>query len=229
MDFVQVAADKRDTALKPKQLRSNSLLPAEFYGGGKKNLSLQMDYQSFRHAYQKSGESTVIELTVEGQKEPLTVLVHQIQYDPATGKMMHVDFINVRMDQEVHTNIPLEFVGVSPAVKDLSGMLMTNISELEVKCLPKYLVHSIEVDISGLEDFNAVIHVSDLIIPENIEVVTDPERSVVTVMAPREEEEEPETEEEGVEGEEGEEGEEGAEGEEGSEEKKEEGSEEKSD
>ena len=213
MDFVQLVAEKRDTALKPKHLRSKSILPAEFYGHGKENLSLQMDYQAFRHAYKKAGESTVIELEVGGQKEPITVLVHEIQYDPMTGKILHVDFKNVRMDEEVNTNIPLEFVGIAPAVKDLSGILMTNISELEVKCLPKYLVHSIEVDITSLEDFNAVIHVSDLIVPENIEVITDPERSVVTVMAPREEEEEIP-----VESEEGEEGEEGAEGEEKSEE-----------
>lgn len=185
MDFVQLTAEKRDTAIKSRQLRSNSLLPAEFYGSGKKNISLQMDYQTFRQAYKKAGASTVIQLSVEGEKEPLNVLVHEIQYDTVSGRMAHVDFINVRMDQEVHTHIVLEFVGVAPAVKDLNGVFTTNISEIEVKCLPQYLAHSIQVDISGLVDFHTSIHIKDLNIPEHMEVLMDQEQVVATVTAPR--------------------------------------------
>lgn len=185
MDFVQLTAGKRDTALKSRQLRSNSLLPAEFYGSGKQNISLQMNYQDFRQAYKKAGESTVIKLTVEGEKEPLNVLVHEVQYDTLSGRMLHVDFINVRMDQEVHTHIPLTFVGVAPAVKDLNGIFTTNISEIEIKCLPQYLVHSIEVDISGLVDFHTSIHIKELNIPEHMTVLMDEEQVVATVTAPR--------------------------------------------
>lgn len=191
MDFVQLTAQKRDRNLSARIVRLNSMIPAEFYGEGKQNISLQMNYQNFRKAYVAAGENTVIDLTIEGQNSPLKVLVHEVQRHPVTDKIIHVDFMDVRMDKEVHTHVPLEFVGESKAVKDLSGTLMTNITELEVKCLPQYLIHSIPVDISVLEDFHSSIHVKDLSVPSDIIVLDDPEQTVASVQPPRVEEETP--------------------------------------
>lgn len=217
MDNVLLTAEPRNKSVKAKHLLLESLLPAEIYGAQQENLSVQMDYQDFRKAYIVAGENTVIDLTV-GEGAARKVLVQKVDFEPVSGKMRHVDFVNVNMNKPVHANIPLEFVGTAPAVKDLGGMLMTNINEIEVKCLPGDLVHSIEVDISGLEDFHTVIHVSDLKISDKLEVLVDMERTVATVSAPAEEEvDEPV----GAAVPEGEEGAEGAEGAEGGEDKEE--------
>lgn len=189
MDTVVLRAQKRDKSVKAKHLLWEKVLPAEIYGSGLENVSVQMDYQEFRKAYIAAGENTVIDLTVEGTA-PRKVLVQKVDFEPVSGNMRHVDFMNVNMKKEVHTHIPLEFVGVAPAVKDFGGILMHNTSELEVKCLPGDLVHSIEVDISGLVDFGISIHVKDIKIPAGLTVLTDEELTVATVSAPKVEVEE---------------------------------------
>ncbi len=211
MAEVSLNVQTRDKNLKAKEILASGLLPLEYYGRGVENRSLQVDYQDFRRVFRNAGYNTVIELVVDG-KDKLNVLVHEVKLAPVTDKMTHVDLVNVRMDEEIHTQIPLEFVGVAPAVKELAGTLMTHLNELSVKCLPKDLVHSIEVSLESLVDFNSTIHVADVKVPDSIAVINDPEELVATVAAPREEE--PEEPVEGAEG-----AEEGAEGEE----KKEEG------
>ncbi len=178
----------RDKSAKAKDLLRADQLPAEFYGRGVENKSLQMDYQTFRKVFRKAGTNTIIELKVDGA-ESINVLVHEIQRDPVTDRYTHIDFINVRMGEELHTKIPVEFVGTAPAVKDMAGTLTVHLNEIEIKCLPKDLIHSIEVDISSLVDFHTFIRVKDLNVPSTIAVLNEPEDVVVTVTAPRVEEE----------------------------------------
>lgn len=187
MDTVELIAYKRNPAERARSLRAAGKIPAEFYGKGVSNLSLAMDYQTFRKIFRSAGENTILDLNVEGEGS-WKALIHEVQYDPRTDAICHVDFINVRMDQEVHTHIPLEFIGISNAVKNMAGILNTGLHEIEVKCLPKYLVHSIQVDLSALEDFSSVIHLKDLNVPEGLTVLNDLEQMVATVTPPREEE-----------------------------------------
>ncbi|HCW32814.1 MAG: ribosomal 5S rRNA E-loop binding protein Ctc/L25/TL5, large subunit ribosomal protein L25 [Candidatus Peregrinibacteria bacterium GW2011_GWE2_39_6] len=190
MDSVTLNALKRDTSLSAKQLRYEGFIPVEFYGENLPNQSLQIEYQTFRKVYIQAGKNTLVDLVV-GEAKPLKVLIHDVQFEPVSGTIAHVDFINIRMDKEVHTNVPLEFIGESPAIKNLGGILMTNIDELEIKCLPKDLIHSIKVDISILENLHTSIHVKDLQVPAEITVLSEPEQVVVSVIPPRAEEEEP--------------------------------------
>jgi large subunit ribosomal protein L25 len=116
MNSVSLATQKREQGISPRILRAQGFIPIEFYGFGVQNLSLQVEYQTFRKVYQKAGESTLIDLNVEGDKgRSFNVLVHDVQHDPLSGSITHIDLVNVRMDKEVHTHLPLEFVGESPA------------------------------------------------------------------------------------------------------------------
>lgn len=187
MDKAVLNVQVRDVAQKAKVLRREGLLVAEFYGHGMENMSLQMDYQEFRKLYRVAGENTVIDLKVDGGKT-LKALVHRVDYDPVTDDFIHVDFINVRMDEEVTTHIPIILEGQAPAVKELGGTLMHSLDELEIRCLPGDLIHEITVDIESLVDFHSVVRVSDIKVPEKIAVVTDAEVVVVTVTPPRAEE-----------------------------------------
>lgn len=213
METVKLEAQKRDTSVPVRTLRLDRKIPAVFYGKGKENMTLYMDYQTFRRVYIKAGSSTLIDLNVDGKSEK--VLVQDVQFNPISGSIEHVDLKAVDLTKPITADIPVVIVGEAPAVKDLGGVLNTVKHTLQVKCLPTNIPHDFQVDISGLAEFSDAIHISDIEVQEGVEILDNPEDVVAIVNAPRVEAE-PEPEE--VEGEEGEggeakEGEEGAEGE----------------
>lgn len=185
MDKVLLQARVRNLAIKMRDLRSDSRLPAVVYGQGN-NLVLDLDYEEVRKAYIKAGETTVVELDVDGKKYP--VLFKSLQFHPISDKIWHVDFYEVDMKAEITAYVPVHIIGEAPAVKDLQGTLMHQLHEVEVRCLPDRIPHEFEVDVAALVDFNSAIHVSDIVVPEGVELITDPELTIATVTAPRAEE-----------------------------------------
>lgn len=189
METVKLLAKKRDMEVKAKEHRRQGFVTGEYYGKDIKNVSLSIPYQDFRKAYKKAGKSTILDLEIEGEK-PTHALVHEVDYDPVTDQYIHVDFVHVDLDKEVSTKIPFVFVGVSPAVKDLQGTLNTAMDGVEVKCLARDLISSIEVDISSLVDFSSVVRVSDLKVPSTITILTPLDGVIATATPVREEKEE---------------------------------------
>lgn len=189
METVNLKLIKRDPNKKAKVYRDEGFVTAEYYGKGIKNEQLAVGYQDFRKAYRAAGKSTVVDLDM-GDGKKTHALIHEVDYDPVTDKYVHVDFLHVDLNKEVETKIPFEFVGVSPAVKNEQGTLTISLDGLEVKCLAKDLVHSIEVDISSIVDFNSVIRVSDVKVPPNMTVLVDINEVVATAVPPKEEKEE---------------------------------------
>lgn len=189
MDKITLEVQTRDPQAKAKDLLGQNLIPAVFYGKGVKNKDMMMNYQVFRKAYKQAGGNTIVELKIDG-KETVNVLIHDVQSNPVTDMITHVDFINVKMDQEIHTEIPLKFVGVSAAVKDNGGTLASNLDVVKVKCLPKDLVHEIEVSIEALVDFHTSIRVKDLVLPKGVTVLNHDDEVIVTAVPPHEEKEE---------------------------------------
>ena len=190
MESTVLHVAERDLAKKAKTYRQEKQIPAVFYGHDKAPRHLTMEYEEFRKLFSKAGKSTLLDLDFgSGSKEK--VLVHDIQYHPVSDDITHVDFYAVKMKEKITTEIPLEFVGESNAVKNFGGILETVLDALEIRCLPGDLVSQIEVDISVLESIGDSIHVSDLKIPAGLEVITDAELSVASVQAHKEEEETP--------------------------------------
>lgn len=179
-----------------KEARQAGRIPMAYYGKGVENRSFSVDYQEFRRAYNKGGRSTIMNLKSEGGEE-FAVLVQDIQHAPMSDDMIHVDVMAVDMNKPIRTQVPLVLVGEAPAVKDLAGVLMQNKDTVEVECLPKSLVHEIEVNIESLVDFNSSINVGDVTAPNGITILDEDEINVATVSAPRA------AIEEGAEGEEG--------------------------
>lgn len=188
MDTVKLEVKTRDLKLKLNALRRSKVIPAIFYGKKEKSIPLQMDYQVFRKAFIKAGSNQVIELHIDG-KHNTPVLVHDVQYDPITSTISHVDFLHVNLAEEVTANVPIVIIGSSVAVKDFGGILTTVKHELTVKCLPMDIPHVIEVDVSGLEQLGKSVHISDLPLPKGVKFMDHLEDVIVTVSAPRTEEE----------------------------------------
>ncbi len=164
------------------------VIPAVVYGPGVKNISIQVDEKEFKKVFQKAGESSLIELEVEKEKKP--VLVNEIQKDPVSDKIIHVDFFQASLKEEVEVMVPLVFEGVAPAEKDLGGTLNKNILEIEVKALPQNLPHEIIVNVESLKTFQDHILIKDLMLPPNVTILKKPDEIVVSVLVPRKVEEE---------------------------------------
>lgn len=171
---------------KIKNLRKENKIPAVCYGKGFENLNLVFDKQGFKKVLEEAGSSTLVSLEIPG-KESFKVLIHEPQISPVTEEVLHVDLYKVNMKEEIHTEIPLSFVGVSKAVEELEGNLIEGKDALEVKCLPDKLVSEIKVDISSLNTFDDLIKVGDLDIPEGIEILADADEIIAQVTPPRSE------------------------------------------
>ncbi|MFH0829013.1 MAG: 50S ribosomal protein L25 [Candidatus Kerfeldbacteria bacterium] len=173
---------------KTKSLRSSGSLPVVLYGHGLSSRSLTVAVAEFQKVYRTAGESTLIDLIVQDEK-PVKVIVQDVQRHPISGKILHVDFHQVRMTEKLHTEIELAFTGDAPAVKELGGILVKNISRVKVEVLPVDLVSEIPVDVSKLKTFDDSIHVRDLVLPKGITVLDGADEVVVLVTPPRSEEE----------------------------------------
>jgi large subunit ribosomal protein L25 len=204
----QLAAEPRDVlGKKVATLRSAGRLPAVVFGHGVDSTSVSIDTHDFEQLRRRTGPNALVDLTVTGGNvQP--VLIQGVQVHPVTRRPLHVDLFVVRMTEELTVDVPLVPTGTSRAVVDEGGTLLHSIESVRVKALPDHLPQSIEYSIESLTDFDASIHVSDLDIPEDVTLLTDPDEVVAKVQAPRVEIEEAPVAAEGEEGEaaEGEEG-----------------------
>lgn len=168
--------------------RKEGLVPAVIYGHKSKPESLWVNLLDFSKIYEKAGENTIIELDIEGGRK-VNALINDTQAEPLSGRFLHIDFFQVRMDEKVEADIPLEFVGEAPAVKELGGVLLKNMDAVPVSCLPGDLPAKIEIDISVLKTFDDHVKIKDLKISDKVKILLEDEAIITGVMPPRTEEE----------------------------------------
>jgi len=173
-----------------RELRKKELLPAVLYGPRIKNLNLEIKFKEFEDVYKKGGESSLISLTIEGSEKKYLVLIHNVQFDPLSGRPIHVDFYQPSLKEDVEVVIPICFEGISPAVKNLGGTLVKHISEVKVRAKPQNLPHEIKVNIEKLETFDDEISIKDLTLPEGVKIQRSPDDIVANVSQPEKIEEE---------------------------------------
>lgn len=186
---------RKEIGKNAKEIRKQNKIPAILYGHKIKSMPLSLDYGEFSRIFKEVGESKILRLVIDRQLEK-DVLVKDIQFDPVSSKYIHVDFYQIKKGEKIKTEVPLEFVKESKAVKELGGILRKPLEEIEVECLPKDLPHEIKVDISSLKTFDDVIRIKDLTVSPNVKILEDKEEAVALVSPPRKEEELKELEEE---------------------------------
>lgn len=188
MTHAKLSAEPRNLeGRKTDALRAEGKVPAVLYGFGTEPTNITVDRNAFLKAYAAAGESTVLDLDMNGVTHP--VLIAEVQRNPLNDFVTHADFRRVDLSQKIEAMIPLKLVGLSSAVKDLGGTLVQSLEEIEVVCLPNALVHSIEVNIDSLKTFDDVIRVADIALPAGVELQTELETAVASVQPPRSEEE----------------------------------------
>jgi large subunit ribosomal protein L25 len=172
-----------------KTLREEGFIPAVFYGPKQEAISCYVKEIDFIKLYKEAGESSIVVLDDGSEKHES--LIHDVQVDPINLKPTHIDFYVIEKGKKVEVDIPLVFVGVSPAEKTLGGALVKVMHEIKISAMPKDLPHEIEVDISSLVDFDSQIHAKDLVLPTGVELVEESDEVVALVQEAKEIVEEP--------------------------------------
>lgn len=165
-----------------RRLRREGIVPGVVYGGEGDAIALAVDERELRAAL--AGHSALYELKV-GSDKPQPVLVREYQRHPVTGRIVHIDLIRVRLDQKVQATVPIEVTGIesAPGIR-FGGLLEQILREATIEALPTEIPESVTVDGSAMEIGDS-LHVSDLIAPDGVEVVDDPQEVVAIVAASR--------------------------------------------
>jgi large subunit ribosomal protein L25 len=199
MEQIELKAEPRSVTGKAvRHLRRAGLVPAIIYGHHTQPIPIQVVERELSHVLHSGGASQLVALIMPGADQPRMSLVRDIQRHTTNRTILHVDFQEVVMTEEIQTTIPLVFEGEPAIVRLGDGIMLRGLDEIEVECLPGDLVASIRVDLKGLEEIDATIHVRDLQIPLAIKVLADPDEVVAKILPSKavEEEEEEAVEEE---------------------------------
>lgn len=165
--------------------RKEGQLPAVIYGPHRKeSKSLFVDSKVFLGVWKKAGESSLIDLDIEGEKST-KVLVHQIAFHPVKDTPIHVDFYEMDLKKPVTLHVPIHFEGESAAENVLGGVLLKQLHEVEISSLPDRIPHSLSVDISALATFDERINLGDIVLPEGVTLIGNLETVVALVDPPR--------------------------------------------
>lgn len=189
MEKITLKVQKREETGKKARVAAGVKIPAVMYGAGIPAQNIWIDSVEFSRAFAQAGTSAVISLEVEGEKKMVNVLIYDFQQHAVTNRFSHIDLYVLNMKEEVETEVPLVFVGIAPAVKELGGTLVKTIDEIEVRALPGDLPREIEVDLSVLKTFEDHITIGDLKLGDKVQILIDPETLIAMVDEPRSEEE----------------------------------------
>ena len=192
MAAIKVQVEKRTGLGKNKvdKIRQENVVPGVLYGKGEETKHIQVDRRNFEKVYKSAGMSTLIDLELEGNVAP--VLIKEVQKHPFKNEYLHVDFQQLNMNETVKLTIPIILNG-RDNIKQQPSILIQQLDELEIECLPKDIPQTIEVDVSNI-DFDTPIFVSDLEIfnNEDITIFREADEVIASLVTPTEEEEEEE-------------------------------------
>jgi large subunit ribosomal protein L25 len=188
MDQLSFNANSRDTTGKAvKFLRRQGITPLHLFGHGVESLALQAETTKVEKSLSLAGETRLIYLTVDKERKARPVLVREIQRDPLSRKLVHVDLYQVKMDEKVEVEVPIILVGRAPALDVKGNVVQQELESLTVQSFPDKIPAHISIDVSSLADVGQAIRVRDINVESGIDVSTHADRVVVTVVARPEE------------------------------------------
>lgn len=177
------------TGRKVRALRKSGIVPANVFGKKTKSVSIQLDAKLLRDILKKAGETSLINLTIEGEKKARPVLVSGYAQDPVSNDLYHVDFHEVDLTEKVTAMVPIKVVGEAEAVKAGNNLVVQK-NEIEVEALPADLPDEIEVDVTTLAAVGDSIHAKDLKVDRSkVTLLSEEDETIVTIQEPAKEEE----------------------------------------
>jgi large subunit ribosomal protein L25 len=186
MAELQLKVDPRQiTGRQVRALRRQGILPVHLYGKATESLSLQAETQRITALLRTAGRNAIIDLEIAGESEARPVVLRGIQRNPVTSELIHIDLFQISLTERLRAEVPLIIVGEAPAVQIHGGVLLQALDHIPVEALPADIPSQIEVDVSLLEELGSAVHVRDLPIPDNVEVLAEGDLLVAKVEAPR--------------------------------------------
>ena len=186
MEKVVLQATKREAlGRKVGALRRAGKLPAVLYGHGVKSTPIMLDAHEATLRLSHLTSSSLVMVDLDGTEYP--ALVREKQRDYLKNRLLHLDFQVISMTEKVTTKVGIELTGTAPAVKAFNAVIVTVLHELEVECMPQDLPERVVIDISGLAEVGAGIHVRDVVISDQVKILDDPAEMIVVATATREE------------------------------------------
>jgi len=182
MDKIELnIANREILGKKVKHLRRQGITPVHLFGHGIESLALQCNTGELERVLAQAGHTGLISLKLDEEKKPRAVVVRKFDRDWRGGKLLHVDFYQVRMEEKIKLEVPVVLVGEAPALKSKDNMLEHELETLTVECLPAKIPASIEVDISSFTEAGQAIRVKDIALDKDITVLNGPELVVVKI------------------------------------------------
>lgn len=183
---VTFAAQKRDVMGKAvKRLRRQGIIPGNIYGLGRESVPIQFNGHDFELFLKRHAATTLLQLKLDGSRALESALVRHVQHEPRTGAIQHVDFLHVKLSDPIKARVPLRYEGESPAVRNRDGLLLYLVDAVEVEALPTNLPDALILDVSGLAEVKAQLHVRDIPLPKGVKLLADPDEPVVKVEPAR--------------------------------------------
>ncbi len=176
-----VAAKRQILGKKSRFLRRDGVTPAHVFGHNLESLALQCDTDKLQHIITRAGQTKLINLQIDGEKGPRAVFVREVQRDPLSGALLHVDLYQVKKTEKIKVEVPIVLVGEAPALKQKEYILIHSLNSIDIEALPDQIPPQVEVDLSVLTDTDKAIHVKDLVLGEGVTLMTDPEQLIVKV------------------------------------------------
>ncbi len=184
MDRIELEVTNREIiGKKVRHLRRQGITPVHVFGHGIQSLALQCDTDKVERVLAQAGRTGLVNLKLNEEKRPRTVVIREFDRDWRKGQLLHVDFYQVKMTEEIRLEVPVVLVGEAPALRSKDNMLEHELDTLTIECLPAKIPAGIEVDISSLTEPEQAIRVKDIDLDKDIAVLNDPELVVVKISS----------------------------------------------
>jgi large subunit ribosomal protein L25 len=179
---MELSTSKREIlGKKVRFLRRQGITPVHLFGRNVEPMPLQCDTTELQHVLARTGMTGLINLKIDKTKEPRNVMVREVQKEPRTGQLLHVDFYQVRMEEKIRVEVPIVTVGEAPALRFKENFLAHELNNLTIECLPDEIPSRVEVDLSNLTEAEQAIHVKDIRLDDGITILDHSDQLVVKI------------------------------------------------
>lgn len=179
---------------KVRFLRRQGITPTHLFGHNVESVALQCDTAQLKRVLAQTGRTRLISLKVDEAKKPRNVVVREVQREPRTSELLHVDFYQVSMAEKIRVEVPIVSIGEAPALKLKESFLIQELNSLSVECLPGEIPNRVDIDLTSLTEVGQAIHVKDITLDKEGTILNNPEQLIVKISVRHIEEVEEEVE-----------------------------------
>ncbi len=176
-----LATNREILGKKVRFLRRQGITPAHLFGHNIESVALQCDTAQLRRVLAWAGQTNLINIKLDKTRKPRSVVVREVQREPLTGELIHVDFYQVSMAEKIRVEVPIVSIGEAPALKLKENFVLQELNSLSIECLPGEILNRVDIDLTSLTEVGQAIHVKDITLDKEGTILNNPEQLVVKI------------------------------------------------